>query len=92
MNRIRKCLIHLLGGVTNEELTYSIRYSIRKTGAAAADAMLLYMKNCNGLQPDEWCKKVYNYTLKTRERAVNEFARFLDAHPDEEMEVSDERN
>ena len=92
MNKIRKCLIHLLGGVTNEELTYSIRYSIRKRGAAAADAMLLYMKNCNGLQPDEWCKKVYDYALKTHERAEKELARFLDIHPNEEMEVNDERN
>ena len=92
MNKIRKYLIHLLGGVTEEENDLSIKYAIRKTGAAAADAMLLYMKNCNGLHPDEWCKKVYDYTLKTRERAMNEFARFFDAHPNEEMEVSDERS
>ena len=92
MNKIRKYLIHLLGGVTEEENDCSIKYAIRKTGAAAADAMLLYMKNCNGLHPDEWCKKVYDYTLKTHERAVNEFARFLDAHPNEEMEVCDERS
>ena len=78
MNKIRKYLIHLLGGVTEEENDLSIKYAIRKTGAAAADAMLLYMKNCNGLHPDEWCKKVYDYTLKTRDRAEKELAAFLD--------------
>ena len=92
MNKIRKYLIHLLGGVTEEEALLGIQYAIRKTGAAAADAMLLYMKNCNGFHPDEWCKKVYDFTLKTRERALNEYARFLDAHPNEEMEVCDERS
>lgn len=85
-------LIHLLGGVTKEEALFGIQYAIRRTGAGAADAMLLYMKNCNGLHPDEWCKKVYDYTLKTRERAVNKLARFIDAYPNKEMEVSDERN
>ena len=92
MNKIRKYLIHLLGGVTEEEALLGIQYAIRKTGAGAADAMLLYMKNCNGLHPDEWCKKVYDYTLKTRERAVNELSRFIEAHPNEEMEVNDGRS
>ena len=78
MKRIRKYLIHLLGGVTEEESNREIKYAIRRTGAAAADAMLLYMKNCNGLHPDEWCKKVYDYTLKTRDRAEKELAAFLD--------------
>ena len=76
MKRIRKCLIHLLGGVTNEELTYSIRYSISKTGAAAADAMLLFMKNCHGLKSDEWCKKVYEHTCKIHERAMKELEKY----------------
>ena len=85
MNKIRKYLIHLLGGVTDEEALLGIQHAIRTTGAGAVGAMLLYMKNCNGLQPDEWCKNVYDYTRKTHERAEKELARFLDAHPDEEM-------
>ena len=92
MKRIRKYLIHLLGGVTDEEALFGIQYAIRRTGAGAAGAMLQYMKNCNGLQTDEWCKKVYDYTREIHERAEKELARFLDAHPDEEMEASDERN
>ena len=92
MKRIRKYLIHLLGGVTEEESLLGIQHAIRYTGAGAANAMLLYMKNCNGLHPDEWCKKVYDYTLRTCERTDEELASFLDAHPNEEMEVSDERS
>ena len=70
MNKIRKHLIHLLGGVTEEELNWSIKYAVRRTGASAADAILIFMKNCNGLHADEWCKKVYGNTCKIHERAA----------------------
>lgn len=70
MNKIRKYLIHLLGGVTEEELNWSIKYAVRRIGASAADAILLFMKNCNGLHADEWCKKVYGNTCKIHERAA----------------------
>lgn len=36
MNKIRKYLIHLLGGVTEEESDLAIKYAIRRTGASAA--------------------------------------------------------
>ena len=77
MNKIRKYLIHLLGGVTEEENNWSIKYAIRRTGASAADAMLLFVKNCHGLQSDEWCKKVYEHTCKTHERAAQKLEEFL---------------
>ena len=77
MNKIRKYLIHLLGGVTEEELDWSIKYAVRRTGASAADAMLLYMKACYGLEPDEWCKKVYGNTCKIHERAAKKLEEFL---------------
>lgn len=77
MNKIRKYLIHLLGGVTGEENNWSIKYAIRRTGAGAADAMLLYMKNCDGLHLDEWCIKVSDYIRKTHERAAKKLEEFL---------------
>ena len=77
MNKIRKYLIHLLGGVTEEELNWSIKYAVRRTGYAAADAMLLFMKNCHGLHSDEWCKKVYDNTCKIQERAAKKLEEFL---------------
>lgn len=78
MNKIRKYLIHLLGGVTEEESDLAIKYAVRRTGASAAECMLLYMKTCYGLKSDEWCKKVYDYTCETHERAEKELAAFLD--------------
>ena len=77
MNKIRKYLIHLLGGVTEEELNWSIKYAVRRTGASAAEAMLLYMKTCYGLEPDEWCKKIYDNTCKIHERAAKKLEEFL---------------
>ena len=56
--------------MTEEELNWSIKYAVRRTGASAAEAMLLYMKACYGLKPDEWCKKVYGNTCKIHERAA----------------------
>lgn len=76
MNKIRKYLIHLLGGVTEEELNWSIKYAVRRTGASVADAILLFMKNCNGLHADEWCKKVYGNTCKIHERAAKKLEEF----------------
>lgn len=77
MNKIRKYLIHLLGGVTEEESDLAIKYAIRRTGASAVECMLLYMKTCYGLKSDEWCKKVYDYTCKTHERAAKNLEEFL---------------
>ena len=79
MNKIRKYLIHLLGGVTEEELNWSAKYAIKKTGAAAAVAMLLYMKTCYGLEPDEWCKKVYDNTCKIHERAAKKLEEYVNS-------------
>ena len=76
MNKIRKYLIHLLGGVTEEESDLAIKHAIRRTGASAAECMLLYMKTCYGLKSDEWCKKVYDYANKIHERAEKELAAF----------------
>ncbi len=78
MKRIRKYLIHLLGGVTEEENDWSIKCAIRETWASASKRALLYMKTCDGLQTDEWCKKVYDHALKIHERAEKELAVFLD--------------
>lgn len=79
MNKIRKYLIHLLGGVTEEELNWSIKYAVRRTGASATDAMLLYMKNCDGLHLDEWCIKVSDYIRKTHERAAKNLEEYVNS-------------
>ena len=92
MNKIRKYLIHLLGGVTEEELDWSIKYAVRRTGASAADAMLLYMKACYGLEPDEWCKKVYGNTCKIHERAAKKLEEFLHNGNNDNNDYNDYNN
>lgn len=82
MNKIRKYLIHLLGGVTDEEALFGIQYAIRRTGLSASKCVLIYMRTCYGLQSDEWCKKVYDYALKTHDRAEKELAEFLKTNPE----------
>ena len=92
MKKIRKYLIHLLGGVTEEELDWSIKYAVRRTGASAADAMLLYMKACYGLEPDEWCKKVYGNTCKIHERAAKKLEEFLHNGNNDNNDYNDYNN
>lgn len=79
MNKIRKYLIHLLGGVTEEESDMAIKYAIRRAGADAAECMLLFVKNCHGLHPDEWRKKVSDYIRKTHERAAKELEEYVNS-------------
>ena len=79
MNKNRKYLIHLLEGVTEEEYDLAIKYAIVKTGASASKCVLLYMKNCYSLRPDEWCKKVYDYTRETYERAAKNLKEYVNS-------------
>ena len=82
MNKIRKYLIHLLGGVTDEELTREIRYSIRSTGLGSIQAVLSFMKHRYGMPADEWCKAVYGYAYEVHDRAEKELAAFLKTNPE----------
>ena len=89
MNKIRKYLIHLLGGVTKEELDWSIKYAVRRTGASEAEAMLQFVKNCHGLKSDEWCKKVYGYTCEIHELAVENLEEFLKNGNNDNIDYND---
>ena len=82
MNKIRKYLIHLLGGVTDEELTWSIRHSIRLTGLESIQAVLSFMKHRYVMPADEWCKAVYGYAYEVHDRAEKELAEFLKTNPE----------
>ena len=82
MNKIRKYLIHLLGGVTEKENDCSIKYAIRLTGLESIQAVLSFMKHRYGMPADEWCKAVYGYAYEVRDRAEKELAAFLKANPE----------
>ena len=72
MKRIRKYLIHLLGGVTKEESHEDVIYSSKM---ARADTILQFkskMASCYGQPSEEWCKNVYEFTCVYCERAMKD--------------------
>lgn len=72
MNKIRKYLIHLLGGVTKEESYEDVIYSSKM---ARADTILRFkskMTSCYGQPAEEWCKNVYEFTCEYCERAMED--------------------
>ena len=82
MNKIRKYLIHLLGGVTKEELSRSTGYAVWSTGFHALHKVLRFMKYRYGMPADEWCKTVYGYVYEIHEIAEKELEAFLKANPE----------
>lgn len=70
MNKIRKYLIHLLGGVTEEYCDRKIAYFTSVERVNAIDSVLLMMQRCYGIPNDEWIKTAYDYTYARRQAAV----------------------
>ena len=70
MNKIRKYLIHLLGGVTEEYCDRKIDYFTKVERVNAINSVLFMMERCYGMPNDEWIKTVYDYTYARREAAV----------------------
>ena len=54
MNKIRKYLIHLLGGVTEEYCDRKIDYFTSVERVNAINSVLLMMQRCYGMPNDEW--------------------------------------
>ena len=92
MKRIRKYLIHRLGGVTEEENDLSIKCAIRLTRFGSIQAVLSFMKKRYGLPADEWCKTVYGYACEVHDQAEKELSELSKTNWNLETEVSDERN
>lgn len=70
MNKIRKYLIHLLGGVTEEYCDRRVDYFVRVERVNAIESVLLMMERCYGMPNDEWIKTAFDYTYARREAAV----------------------
>ena len=92
MNKIRKYLIHLLGGVTKEESHEDVIYYSKTARADAIQQFKRKMTSCYGLPADEWCKTVYGYACEVHDQAEKELAEFSKTNYDLETEASDERN
>ena len=67
MNKIRKYLIHLLGGVTEEYCDRKIDYFTSVERVNAINSVLLMMQRCYGMPNDEWIKTAYDYTYARKE-------------------------
>ena len=76
MNRIRKCLIHLLGGVTGEELQQDIAYYFKSARVDEIQQFKWEMEACYGMSADEWCKNIYEYTCKRYEAIFKDFKEY----------------
>ena len=69
MNKIRKYLIHLLGGVTGEEHQQEVSYYFKAAIADELRQIKWKMEGCYGQPAEEWCKNIYEYTCKRCEEA-----------------------
>ena len=58
MNRIRKCLIHLLGGVTGDELQQDVSYYFKSARVDEIQQFKWKMEGCYGQPSEEWCKNI----------------------------------
>ena len=70
MSKIRKYLIRLLGGVTEEYCERKIHYFTNVERVNAINSVLLMMQRCYGMPNDEWIKTAYDYTYAMREAAM----------------------
>ena len=77
MNRIRKCLIHLLGGVTRDELQRDIAYYFKSARVDEIQQFKWKMEACYGMPAGEWRKNVYEYTCKRYEAIFKDFKEYV---------------
>lgn len=79
MNRIRKYLIHLLGGATGDELQQEVTYYFKAARADEIQQFKWKMEGCYGQPAEEWCKNIYEYTCKRNEAVSNDFKEYANS-------------
>ena len=79
MSTIRKYLIHLLGGVTRDELQQDVSYYIKAAIADELRQIKWKMDGCYGQTSEEWCKNIYEYTCKRCEAAFKKFNEYAES-------------
>ena len=70
MNKIRKHLIHLLGGMTGEEHQQEVSYYFKVARADELRHIKWKMGGCYGQPAEEWRKNIYEYTCEKYEQAL----------------------
>ena len=79
MNKIRKYLIHLLGGMTGEEHQQEVSYYLKAAIADELRQIKWKMDGCYGQPAEEWCKNIYEYTCKRCEAAFKKFNEYAES-------------
>ena len=79
MKKIRKYLIHLLGGVTGEEHQQEVSYYFKAAKADELRQIKWKMDGCYGQPAEEWCKNIYEYTCKRCEVAFKKFNEYAES-------------
>ena len=79
MNEIRKYLIHLLGGVTGDELQQKVYYYSKAERADVTQQLKWKMEGCYGQSAEEWCKNMYEYICERHEQALKNLAKYAES-------------
>ena len=79
MSKIRKYLIHLLGGVTEEYCDRKALYYHKEARAHAILHLKRTMDGCYGQPAEEWCKNVYEYTCERCEAALKNLEKYAES-------------
>ena len=76
MSKIRKYLIHLLGGVTEYELQQDVSYYSKAERANVTQQLKWKMEGCYGQSAEEWCKNMYEYICERHEQALKNLEKY----------------
>lgn len=76
MKKIRKYLIHLLGGVTEDELQQDVYYYSKAERANVTQQLKWKMEDCYGQSAEEWCKNMYEYICERHEQALKNLEKY----------------
>ena len=79
MDKIRKYLIHLLGGVTRDELQQKVYYYSKAERADVTQQLKWKMEDCYGQSAEEWCKNMYEYICERHEQALKNLEKYAES-------------
>lgn len=71
MKKIKRQLIHWLGGLTKEETKDIVKTTFKASNDIAFRHILNKMEECNGMPAEEWCKTMYEF-VKSQSVTVRE--------------------
>ena len=79
MDKIRKYLIHLLGGVTGDELQQEVYYYSKAERANVTQQLKWKMEDCYGQSAEEGGKNMYEYICERHEQALKNLEKYAES-------------